>query len=201
VISAEFFEQIRRRAHETGVSVGPSEIAGFEVYFQLLARWNPRINLTSLPLSGPTNETFERLFIEPLIAAAFIQNVDAVWFDLGSGGGSPALPLKIVRPALRLTMVESKARKAAFLREAVRRLELDRAEVALTRFEDLPPTADVQLVTVRAVRPDRDLFRVAAGLLECSGTLIIFHPRPETLDAPGFVLAKTAPSLGMFHAQ
>ena len=60
------------------------------------------------------------------------------WFDLGSGGGSPAIPLKLVRPDARLTMVESKTRKAAFLREAVAQSgAADAAEVADERFEEL----------------------------------------------------------------
>ena len=45
--------------------------------------------------------------------------------DVGSGGGSPAIPLKLAAPAVALTMVEVKARKSAFLREAIRQLELD----------------------------------------------------------------------------
>ena len=54
---------------------------------------------------------------------------DALWFDIGSGGGSPAIPLKLARPTLPLPMVESKTRKAVFLREAVRALGLARREV------------------------------------------------------------------------
>src|SRR5207302_1163702 len=118
----------RTRAARADLSIDGREIAALEAYFRLLARWNATINLTALPLAEPTNETFDRLFVEPLTAAPFVLDAGQVWFDLGSGGGSPALPLKIARPSLRLTMVESKSRKAAFLREATRQLGLESTE-------------------------------------------------------------------------
>ncbi|MBW8866026.1 MAG: class I SAM-dependent methyltransferase, partial [Acidobacteria bacterium] len=105
-----------------------------EQYFSLLARWNPKVNLTALPLNPPGDETFDRLFVEPVVAAAHIEPLNfrdapLKWIDLGSGGGSPAIPLKIVRPSWHLTMVEAKERKAAFLREAIRALRLQEADV------------------------------------------------------------------------
>jgi len=99
-------------------------LAPLETYYRLLAQWNVKINLTALPLQPPTDSTFDRLFIEPLLAAELVPDLPGIWFDLGSGGGSPALPLKLIRPSLSLTLVESKTRKAAFLREALRALKL-----------------------------------------------------------------------------
>ena len=68
------------------------------------------------------DETFDRLLIEPLIASRYLPSTDCSVIDVGSGGGSPAIPLKLAMPGISLRMVESKTRKAAFLREAVRRL-------------------------------------------------------------------------------
>jgi 16S rRNA (guanine527-N7)-methyltransferase len=150
-------------------------LAPYEAYFRLLAQWNVKINLTGLPLQPPTDDTFDRLFIEPLAAAALVANVPGIWFDLGSGGGSPALPLKLVRPALALTLVESKTRKAAFLREVIRALKLPATDVANVRFEELADAAKkADLVTVRAVRPDAALFNVSARLLKGGGRLLLF---------------------------
>jgi 16S rRNA (guanine527-N7)-methyltransferase len=157
-------------------------LAPYEAYFRLLAQWNVKINLTGLPLQPPTDDTFDRLFIEPLAAAALVANVPGIWFDLGSGGGSPALPLKLVRPALALTLVESKTRKAAFLREVIRALKLPATDVANVRFEELADAATkADLVTVRAVRPDAALFNVSAQLLKGGGRLLLFgKPGNET---------------------
>lgn len=184
--SREFRDRLARRAQSAGVTLTRPVVEQLETYFQLLARWNARINLTSLPLGKPTDETLDRLLIEPLAAAKHVEDSAIHWFDLGSGGGSPALPLKILRPRARLTMVESKARKAAFLREAVRVLRLSEASVENRRFEQLAlERATVErasLVTVRAVRPDAELFSVAIQLLRLGGRLLLF--RSEGRDQP-----------------
>jgi 16S rRNA (guanine527-N7)-methyltransferase len=176
VTSREFKERLSRRARKARVRL-PSEIlAPYEAYFRLLAQWNVKINLTGLPLQPPTDETFDRLFIEPLAAAPLVPDAVGVWFDLGSGGGSPAFPLKLIRPALALTLVESKTRKAAFLREVVRVLKLPETDVANVRFEELEPGTHsaADLVTVRAVRPDAALFKVSGRLLKTGGRLLLF---------------------------
>src|SRR5207302_10934606 len=112
----------------------------------------------------------------PLAAARLVEDSADVWFDLGSGGGSPAIPLKISRRMLKLTMVESKTRKAAFLREAVRTLELADAHVMNERIEQLPATefGQAALVTVRAVRPDAKLLAACTSLLRTGGRLFLF---------------------------
>ncbi|MEO8258513.1 MAG: RsmG family class I SAM-dependent methyltransferase, partial [Acidobacteriota bacterium] len=109
------------------------------------------------------------------------------WIDLGSGGGSPAIPLKIVRPQLRLTMVEARERKAAFLREAARQLAMDGVDVLNERFELLsarhPELGGRHLlVTVRAVRIDMALLQSCRWLLAPGGRLLLFGAQ----DAPGF---------------
>jgi 16S rRNA (guanine527-N7)-methyltransferase len=170
-----------------------------EAYFQLLTHWNATINLTALPLATPTDETFDRLLVEPLAAAKQIPaHLTSVWFDLGSGGGSPAIPLKIARPALKLVMVESKERKGAFLREAVRALGLVEAEVETERFEIVAAKSafagNADLVTVRAVRTDDQLFESAAHLLKDGGRLLMFRPaHSPSPDPMGFRRVATVP--------
>jgi 16S rRNA (guanine527-N7)-methyltransferase len=197
VTSLEFKDRLARRARRSKAPLTVPMLAPLEAYFRLLARWNATINLTALPLETPTDETFDRLLIEPLAASRQIPESGGVWFDLGSGGGSPAIPIKIARPALRLTMVESKGRKGAFLREVIRELELPGAEVTEARFEDLvarqehSATADV--ITVRAVRTDDALFEVAGHLLKNSGRLLLFRPAHDpSPDPEGFSLISTA---------
>ena len=173
--SREFRDRLSRRARKAGVRAPDEVLATLEAYYRLLAQWNVKINLTALPLQAPTDATFDRLFIEPPLAAELVSDTPGAWFDLGSGGGSPALPLKMVRPSLSLTLVESKTRKAAFLREAVRVLKLAGAEIANMRFQDLStPIPGADLVTVRAVRPDRILLDESARLLRVGGHMLFF---------------------------
>ena len=131
VTTLEFRDRLARRTRRAKAPISLDMLEPLEAYYRLLTQWNAKINLTALPLDAPTDETFDRLFVEPLGAAKQIPpQTPSVWFDLGSGGGSPAIPIKIARPALRLTMIESKERKGAFLREAIRALGLiDRKSV------------------------------------------------------------------------
>lgn len=195
----EFRDKLARRTRRAMAPMALDMLEPLETYYHLLAQWNAKINLTALPLDPPTDETFDRLLVEPLAASKQIPTLTSgVWFDLGSGGGSPAIPLKIARPALRLIMVESKERKSAFLREAVRELALSDASVETKRFEVVAAnpkhagTAD--FVTVRAVRTDEELFEAAGLLLKSGGRLLLFRPaHSPTVDPLGFQRLLTAP--------
>jgi len=171
-------EALKTRLRTCGLNPDRTVLDALDAYYLLLARWTKRINLTSLPLEAPTDATFDRLFIEPLFAADRLVPTEAVWFDFGSGGGSPAIPMKIWRSRSWLAMVESKSRKAAFLREAVRQLQLKNVEVLEKRFEVLAdaarPIGPADLVTVRAVRPSVAVFQAANDVLSPTGRIIIF---------------------------
>lgn len=199
--SLEFRDRLARRTRRAKAPIALDMLEPLEGYFRLLAQWNAKINLTALPLDAPTDETFDRLLVEPLAASKQIPaQMPAVWFDLGSGGGSPAIPLKIARPALRLTMIESKERKSAFLREAIRVLGLAETSVETDRFETAAAkpqfigTAD--FITVRAVKADPGLFEVAATMLKDGGKLFRFRPaHSPSPDPAGFQRVATFPLL------
>ena len=193
--SREFRERLSSRAQWAQAPLPAASVDPLEEYFRLLALWNEKINLTGLPLQAPSDETFDRLFIEPLAASSHIGSIGGAWFDLGSGGGSPAIPLKIVLPSLHLTMVESKSRKAAFLREAIRTLGLADTTVVNERFEGFATSkafTPADLVTVRAVRADTPLFRAAERLLRDGGHLVLFQSGSTEFVHEAFEHVKTA---------
>ena len=162
-------------------------------YFELIAKWNATINLTALPLEPPTADTVDRLFIEPLAAARVFPQGPLVWLDVGSGGGSPAIPLKILYPEASLTMVEAKARKAAFLREAVRLLALSQTFVENARFEvtaEVHP-ASTQLVTSRAVKLDDVFASSVCRLLSSKGHLLVFRSTSRAHPIEGMTHQET----------
>src|SRR5580765_4893771 len=123
--SDEFRNQLVQRASLAQIDVADALAGQLETYYRLLAHWNRRINLTTLPLNPTTDQAVDRLFIEPLAAARHLPLESPVWFDVGSGGGSPAIPLRLVNRTGELVMVESREKKAAFLREVVRALRID----------------------------------------------------------------------------
>lgn len=178
--------RILKRASKAGAPVGQELAERLAAYLELLARWNDRINLTGLPVDPPTDEAIDRLLVEPVAAARYVEPHEALVLDVGSGGGSPALPLKLAVPRLRFVLVESKARKAAFLREAVRHLALEGVEVEHRRLEDVPPrTEHVDLVTVRAVRIDRALMATLRRFVEPHGRVFAFTAADSKLPASG----------------
>ncbi|HWF85439.1 MAG TPA: 16S rRNA (guanine(527)-N(7))-methyltransferase RsmG [Vicinamibacterales bacterium] len=181
-----FEKKLAERAAVARVALTTSEMSQLEAYFALLKRWSARMNLTALPLDGLPNHTVDRLFIEPLAAARYVQKSPLDWIDIGSGGGSPAIPLKVLRKHARLTMVESKGRKAAFLREAVRTLELHGTDVQSVRFEELQRVGAADLITIRAVRADAELLARCRGALRADGEILLFQSAPLVADVPGF---------------
>ena len=137
--------------------------------------------MTALRVDEPDDEAIDRLLMEPLLAAKYLPSPEAKVIDIGSGGGSPAIPLKITSSAIRLTMVESKTRKAAFLREAVRQLMLDNTQVEAVRFEALLDTpgaiGSADIVTIRAVRVTQEMLLGLERLLKPGGAIFLFGAR------------------------
>jgi 16S rRNA (guanine527-N7)-methyltransferase len=190
-------ERVRDRAASLDVPVESDALAQLVEYLQLLERWNQAISLTALPLAGFPEATLDRLVMESLIAAGEIRDAPVSWFDLGSGGGTPAIPLKIVRPALQLTMVESRSRKCAFLREAVRVLGLAATDVLTSRYEDLGLRHTAELMTVRAVRLDAGLKATVHALATMRARLFLFsNIEARDADIPSFHCTRALPLPG-----
>ncbi len=184
-----------RRTAAAGVTIDEAVLDRLFAYYELLARWNRTINLTALPLDPITPSTLDRLIVEPLAASTLIPSDAsssaasglARWLDIGSGGGSPAIPLRIVRPAGALIMAESRSRKAAFLREAARILALENTWVETARFEELAGRSEYagrcSLATCRAVRADVPFLRAVRRLLMAGGRLVFFGSTSAVVDA------------------
>jgi 16S rRNA (guanine527-N7)-methyltransferase len=179
VTSREFRDRIGRRARRAGVTVSPELSAGLEVYYRLLTTWDTKINLTGLELTDPSPDTLDRLLIEPLAAARHVPTASTRLIDIGSGGGSPAIPLALAIPTLDVLMVESKTRKSVFLREAVRALGLKGADVATARFEELLARPDLHerhdLLTMRAVRVETRVLMSLQAFVRPNGHLFLFR--------------------------
>ncbi len=179
-------EKLAKRARKAGLVLPKSAISGLEAYFELLRKWNQKVSLTSLPIDDEGEEAIDRLLIEPALAAHFISNPSAAVIDIGSGGGSPAIPMKLVCPGISMRMIESKTRKAAFLREAIRQLNLTKTTVEASRVEallirpELHEGADV--VTVRAVRTEKKLLSGIQAFLKPGGILFLFRSGDAATD-------------------
>lgn len=176
--SREFKTRLGRRGRRAGVALSEDLASGLWSYFELLSRWNSKINLTSLDERAP-DATIDRLLIEPLLAARYLPSPKSAVIDIGSGGGSPAIPLKLAAPSASLVMVEAKARKSAFLREAVRHLGLTRTQVENARYQELLARPDLHesmgVLTVRAVRIEPKVLVSLQAFLKPTGLMFLFR--------------------------
>lgn len=206
----EFRERLKRRAKGAGLILDGSLLEKLETYYQLLTKWNAKINLTAFNLLPEGDEAaIDRLLIEPLVAARYIPENSKTLLDAGSGGGSPAIPLKLTTPTLQLRMVEVKTRKAVFLREAIRTLALRDAEVESTRFEELLPRAELHealdLVSIRAVRIETRTLLTLQAFLRPGGKLLLFRGagKNDLEDSPPPPLAwmATYPLVDSLHSK
>jgi len=192
-VSAILRTRILKAAERAAIELDGVQAELLERYLELLARWNRTINLTAVPLESLPDTSLDRLLVEPLLAARFFPLTSTEWYDLGSGGGSPAIPLKILRPLARLTMVESKSRKAAFLRQVIHSLHLTDIDVVEARFQSLGQDRgnSADYLTVRAVRRDAALQLAAATLLRPGGRLLSFGTRSRTAFWTDFAILES----------
>jgi 16S rRNA (guanine527-N7)-methyltransferase len=174
-------------------ALNPHQLQQICAYLELLMKWNAKTNLTAL---RDEKNIVIRHFGESLFAArtalpSAAQELSVI--DLGSGAGFPGLPLKIYRPSVRLTLIESQNKKATFLKEVVRTLRLEDVVVFNGRGEDCP--AKGELVTLRAVEHFHQVLTVAARLLCETGTnrLTLLIGEAQVREArtalPGFAWA------------
>ncbi|MFN0074699.1 MAG: 16S rRNA (guanine(527)-N(7))-methyltransferase RsmG [Chloroflexota bacterium] len=121
-----------------GITLSPRQIGQFQRYQHELIRWNTRVNLTSIL---EPEEIERRHFLDSLscISGAEDQLREPAnrMIDIGSGAGFPGIPIKIALPALKLTLVETRAKRAAFLEHLISAIELEDTLVAQTRAETL----------------------------------------------------------------
>src|ERR1700739_2675978 len=123
---------IERAAHEFQLALNDVQVEQIQQYTKTLWAWNDKVNLTAIrdPL-----EILYRHFCESMFGAALLPVENCRLADVGSGGGFPGLPLKIMRPDLQLFLVESNVKKATFLAEVIRELGLIDARVLVSRYE------------------------------------------------------------------
>ncbi len=159
-----------------GLDVSRETIQALERYEALVRRWTPAINLVA---KSTVPAIWPRHILDSAQLFALAPATCLRWADLGSGGGFPgvvvAVLAKELRPAMHVTLVESDLRKATFLREAVRELELP-ASVISERIESLTPLhADV--LSARALASLSDLLGFAERHLTQDG--VCLFPKGE----------------------
>ena len=185
---------IERAAKEFGFSLDNIQVQQIQQYTKLLWAWNDKVNLTAIrdPL-----EILYRHFCESIFGAAQLPVENCRLADVGSGGGFPGLPLKIIRPDLRVFLVESNIKKATFLAEVVRDLALTDTSVLESRYEELgEELAPLNVVCSRALGDFSKFLEWAASpAVQASHCLLWLGGRDleEVRALPGWTWAEPTP--------
>lgn len=139
-------------------------------YVDILLFWNQKVSLTSV--TSP-DDILTRHFGESMFGARLIEPMDETLVDVGSGAGFPGLALKLVCPGLRVLLVESVIKKAVFLSEVVRALDLKNVDVVRSRIEGFGGE-EPDVVTARAVGEGELILGWAREHLSRRGRIILW---------------------------
>ncbi|AXK73090.1 16S rRNA (guanine(527)-N(7))-methyltransferase RsmG [Lysobacter sp. TY2-98] len=166
-------------------------------YLALLVRWNATYNLTAIrdPREMVVKHLLDSLamhaFVDPLVASG------GALADLGTGAGLPGIPLAIVKPGLKVTLVESAGKKARFMRQAIRDLGLADARVVDQRIEAVDEPGAYAAITARALATIPLILELGGHLLAPDGVLLAMkgvYPADELAQLPaGWVLRESHP--------
>lgn len=184
---------IARRLEAHGFSPEPRSLACLAGFLKILMQWNRVHNLTGI---RDRNELIDRHLVESLALAPYLKGPRVA--DIGSGGGLPGVPLAISLPELSFVLIESRRKRASFLRQVKLDLGLDNVEVEHARAEALvrPPFSTV---LARAVAEPGRLLALVEPMLEPDGRLVtltsIDRAREIRALAGGFEELPIAPAV------
>jgi 16S rRNA (guanine527-N7)-methyltransferase len=174
----------RRRAEwrrEQGVALSPHRWRSLDRYIQLVLSWRDRLNLTGVR----TEEDAARVLVGEALGCLPFLPERGVLVDVGSGSGTPGIPIAVARPGLHVVLVEASRKKAGFLEVALRELGLGSADVICARAEALGRSAAhrerYDAATARAVAPLPVLAELVLPLVKIGGVAVL--PRGPSAGA------------------
>ncbi|MEE8472003.1 MAG: 16S rRNA (guanine(527)-N(7))-methyltransferase RsmG [Dehalococcoidia bacterium] len=170
-------EKLISGARNIGLALTPRQLEQFLVYYRELVAWNRRVNLTAI---AGYEAVQTRHFLDSLTVSLALPEIGGQGalhlLDLGTGAGMPGVPLKILRPDIELVLLDSVAKKTAFLQHLVGCLGLEGVEVVTGRAEELGNLPQYReafdAVTSRAVARLPALAELGLPLCRIGGLLI-----------------------------
>jgi 16S rRNA (guanine527-N7)-methyltransferase len=183
-----------------GLALPEGAEANLLAYLALLDKWNRVYNLTAV---RDTERMVSHHLLDSLAAVAFFQGgcPDLIRvLDVGSGGGLPGIPLAIARPELQVTLIDSIAKKTAFLLQAKAELGLANLHVVTSRVEDFRPLAGFDIITSRAFSDLKEFVTLTRHLLKPGGHWLAMKgliPHEEIASLPDWVKVSANHSLAV----
>jgi 16S rRNA (guanine527-N7)-methyltransferase len=163
------------RARELfGIELNRVEREQLGQYVDLVWVWSKRANLISV---CSRDEIVDRHVLDSIALFSFVREA-AVVADFGSGAGFPGVPLAVLAPTTRFHLVESRRKRATFLRHVSRTLGLSNVEVYEGRGEEWTPDGPIDLTIGRAIRTDL-LAELSLRVLASNGCLLVMRKRAD----------------------
>lgn len=168
-------EQFQTELAKKEIQLSKYQLEQFAVYYERLIEWNQKMNLTAITEKG---EVYLKHFYDSLTAAFYVDfsRKDIRICDVGAGAGFPGLPLKIVYPHLKITVVDSLKKRIGFLQELVDDLQLEDVELYHDRAETFGQRREhrekYDIVTARAVANLPVLSEYCLPLVKPGGSFI-----------------------------
>jgi 16S rRNA (guanine527-N7)-methyltransferase len=165
---------LKEGARGFGVKLSERQLDLFALFLDRLWLWNRRVSLTGI---SEKRQMITRLLLEPLVVLPYLPSSGTV-LDIGSGAGSPGLPLKIAKPEFEVHLLESKAKKVSFLKDIIRKLHLKGIEAYRGRAEKWTDPRTLfhfyDIVTARALAPLKETIGLCCPYLEPGSLLVTF---------------------------
>ncbi len=168
-------EVLKRGAREWGLSLMPEQMEAFELYYRELIIWNERVSLTAI---ANYEEVQVKHFLDSLSCLQVLTSIppQARYIDIGAGAGFPGLPLKLVHPQMKLTLLEATGKKVRFLEHIVAMLGLREMDIVRGRAEEVgqqPAHRErYEVALARAVAEMPILLEYALPLLTLGGMFV-----------------------------
>ena len=174
-------DYLKKGAAELGIILSPQQLASFTIYANELCKWNRKINLTSITLP---EEIVVKHFIDSLTLLKYAV-ITGELLDIGSGGGFPGIPIKIVSPGARVVSVDAVEKKINFQRHIVRTLGLEGFSALHSRVENLFPEYKnfFKIVVSRAFADIPEFVKLALPLLAENGIIIAMKGKEGRKEA------------------
>lgn len=169
------------------ITDNPERAAAFNRYAEMLRERNEKINLTAIT---EPEEVKVKHFLDSCSAAELLPGGASV-LDIGSGAGFPGLPLKIVRPDLTVTLLDSVNKKVAFVSDVVAELKLSGVTAVHARIEDFPHKGEYDAVVSRAVAELNTLAEYALPFVKIGGAFIAYKSEKAESEAEAAASAIT----------
>lgn len=171
---SELKDVLNAGAVELGLKLVDGQLEQFEKYYALLVEVNKSFNLTAITAE---REVAVKHFLDSLTCEAVVRRNGSIKVvDIGTGAGFPGLPLKIYRPDINLTLVESLEKRVKFLKEAVALLEVEKTRVIHARAEDFCKDSEhreqYDLAVARAVAGLPVLVEYCLPAVKVGGTFV-----------------------------